>query len=394
MSIRQFLIAVIVGVSIQTVSCSSEDALPTQSDEDAYFNSDELIGFVTADDFSKLNLTGQSNSGLSRLSQLEQTIESYRNQSVAHDEEVLRSVFAARLRPIDGSVREVDITAYDGSHQLVTIFAIPAGVGACFMDLMPPDDEEEGGEGNNNQEPDGNANNDGANDSEGNGSSNIGPDGLPMSTSDSESDTPEGADEKAGSRCGTISAIRSLLKMGWVSAEDATLNDSLKPSFVRRFDSYIKRHQGKFGLHHENQKKAHSDFLPEGFDFKMTAYEMNEVSGANDGQNEGDWNAIIGHLNNDGADCILTFELDIRGGEYDEVIASVLHDEMINSVSIDDDIVTVSTQNAAQQGFLHGEGIKRVGETRTLTYHTNHMNGAEKEKHATVRCYWKAPRAQ
>jgi len=88
-----------------------------------------------------------------------------------------------------------------------------------------------------------------------------------------EQATPE--DEKQGNRCGNISIIHSLVRLGVLSTSQAYSGEFLNPDIVHRIDGF---HGDKPGMTPDQQQRAYSDFKSTDRDISCDAKMGGKVS--------------------------------------------------------------------------------------------------------------------
>lgn len=272
----------------------------------------------------------------------------------------LQPVFLLHTRPV--TVAPAYWTAMSGTRQLLNIFVgHGAGQGGCLIPLLP-----------------------------------VPPGGVPLLPGGGDDAAEDEDEEEAppldplpeepiivrpndGQRCGTISTLRSLLKMGWITAADAVDGNNLKPSKVREFDSYL----GPDGLTPTKQQEAHADHAPQGQTFEAKEYDINHLEGEN--ANKDSWKEIDEALAA-GKDCIIHYV--IRYKDKDGVERSTSHGEMLTDVTRSNGNVAVEMQDALDQGTGDGNGIKKEGQKRTQNYNNRHRNAdGTTQSPISVYCY-------
>ena len=292
---------------------------------------------------------------------------------LTRDDRRAQPVFLLHTRPL--TTHPAYWTAMGGTQQVLNIFvAHGAGQGGCLLPLLPiPEDGVwlmPGG---------------GVDDADDNDADE---DDAPPLDEEDEGEAPplDPLPEEPiivrpndGKRCGTISTIRSLLKMGWITAADAVEGDNLKPSKVREFDRYL-RHDG---LTPAKQQEAHSDNTPQDRTFEAKEYDINHLEGED--ANKDSWKEIDEALAA-GKDCIISYIIKYK--DLNGVDRSVSHAEMLTDVTRSNGNVTAEMQDALDQGTGGGNGIKKEGQKRTQNYNNRHKNADNTEQlPITVYCY-------
>jgi hypothetical protein len=285
--------------------------------------------------------------------------------------------FVMRTRPIDDAVEPVDWLALGGEQQLVNLYlGFEDEEAGCMFALMP--DGEVGVEGGAadggapSPQSDGGAKT--ADGGPGGDDEDIDDDEAPK-LGDPKDEAPVILMEFEGVRCGTISTIRSLLKMGWIKPADAVKGKDLKQDYVKGFDKYL----GEKGLSPINEEKAHKDHTPSGKTFKAEDFHINHLTKDNDKT----WDKIK-KLIDDGWDCNISYLITVKlpdGGTR-----SVGHGEMVTKVSRKNSVVTVEMEDALDQGS-DAKGIKHHGKKKTQTYPTSHKLKGIAMSPISVQCY-------
>lgn len=343
-----------------------------------------------------------------------------RFERAEREPDALSPVFVLRLRPLEGSPTSVNWLAMGGTQQLLNIYmGYGSDPGMCLMQLFPPALDlvaccpPGGGGDNGNGDVDGKKGDDGKKkDDDG---KKKGDDGKKKGDDKKKDDDDEGDDDEApsldgddddddgeapslddpdkpqlpeipiiidpysGIRCGTISTIRSLLKMKWITAKDAVDGDKLKPDYVKGFDKYL----GEKGMSPPNEEKAHSDHAPKGKKFKKKDFDINHLMGAKD--NKKSWDEVDKLLKK-GWDCIISYIVTFK--KEDGTKGTVGHGEMISEVTRSGDQVSVDMEDALDQGTGSGKGIKSKGDKTTKKYNDKHREkNGKSTSPISIQCY-------
>ena len=350
----RLIIAVALSMAVGSCELPQDNVAPAQSDELREISGD---GSARED----YQLQGRAMLEEKYLDRAFNTITRFRQ--LERDETDPRPVFLLHTGPL--TAVPAYWTAMGGTRQLLNIFVgHGAGQGGCLIPLLP-----------------------------------VPPGGVPMMPGGDEADGDEEEEEEEeeappldpipeepiivrpndGQRCGTISTIRSLLKMGWITEADAVDGDKLKPSKVREFDSYL----GADGLTPTKQQEAHSDNTPQGKTFEAKEYDINHLEGED--ANKDSWKEIDEALAA-GKDCIIHYI--IRFKDKDGVERSTSHGEMLTDVTRSNGDVAVKMQDALDQGTGNGNGIKKDGGKRTQNYNNRHRKAdGTNQSPISVYCY-------
>ena len=278
----------------------------------------------------KLDPTGSNPNNLLRLNRALDFVRYYSNEDqflIAYDD--------LNVNP--------QMTIFDGSAELLGIYLITGDESSgCLMDLMPgnpiPNEEEDDDdvvEGKDDDVPVERPERE----------IEVDP-GIDMESDVGEQEAERNADKFNGKRCGTISTIHSLIKLGWIEESDAIEGEYLNPEFVVSFDKYL---ENEGGLNWDKQNEAHKDGMPEGQEFDFTD---SPVSGIDSKKIAEERYTEAKDSFDKGWDCILRMEWNDT-----EENKRIKHAEQITKFEIKDDIVILETINALTQGKAGGEEI-------------------------------------
>jgi len=325
---------------------------------------DNWFGVTTLDEFEQFDVAAHSESAKLHLDNVRSIIARSEQPTDSDIANLNRWTFALRLRPLGKD--PVHWSARGGTQELVSVYgATGVDPGGCLVELLPAQDVEVDDGPSDADEP-------------------ADPGWVPEEIPEEPVILQPPAD---GSRCGTISTIRSLLKLGWVTGGQATDGDMLKPDFVTAFDAYLGTDAyGGFGLVPDKEREAHRDHVPAGKRLETTDYEFNElVPLAENDENLKSWRAVKAKLDA-GADCIVDYivPLDMPYGSK----RNGNHAEMLTKVDIGNATVTITMQDALKQGPGGGNGINKRGKDTRKTYHHKHKDANNVgESPLNIRCY-------
>lgn len=272
--------------------------------------------------------------------------------------------------PAAGTVPRWTVRA--GSVALVGMYQLSGtGRGGCFADLLALDDgaglrgpdpaaQDQPGNGGGGEEEETEAENgtggeeggeEGENgeDDEATGEDQLDEDDAPPLELPPE--VPILVDSYYGVRCGSFSTIFSLLQLGWIQEGDAVEDGKLKPEFVTSFDQYLEAGEG---MKPSKMLEAHQSNLPNGQQIELKQEHIVEGQGTKKQQMDALKRAKA--RVDDGWDCIalFTWHNPPKDGKPQK---STEHAEQIKKMTIEGSTAAIETQDAINQGDLHGKNV-------------------------------------
>ncbi len=351
----------------QPEKMAPRETIPSLEDTDTWV---ELPDVASLADY-RLQATGASQKErlANAISNLELVEKRRRETDAGADSPVLLLRLGAR----PANTANVKWLASGGKQQLINLYlGYGSGPGACLFALLPEDDGDADDDDDDQDKKDGKTEDD---EKKNNG-------GAPPLEAPDKPEIPEKPIilfPNEGARCGTISTIRSLLKMKWIKPADAVNGVELKQDYVKGFDKYLSPN-GK-GLNLPNQEKAHKDQTPSGKTFQKKDFDINDLVGK--AKNEKSWGEIEKLLAT-GWDCINSYI--IIYDKPDGTKGSFGHAEMVTKVTRTGDDISVDMEDALSQGS-DAKGIKRKGKKTAKKYNTPHKQDGKSISPIIIQCY-------